>query len=183
MAPDNAELDYAAFYDEFLSQVYRFVRYRVADTPTAEDLTATIFERALRAWSRRRKPDSVAAWVFRISRNAVVSHYRREGRRLEVPLDKAEGEPSTDALPEDMVLHTERWALIRAGIRRLSRREQHIIALKFGSGLTNRAIAPIVGVSESNVAVILYRAVRKLRAYLEDDQVPGATSRRTNTYA
>lgn len=51
------ELDFAAFYDEFLPQVYRYVRYRVADTAMAEDLTATIFEKALRAWSKRRQPD------------------------------------------------------------------------------------------------------------------------------
>ena len=55
-------------------------------------------------------------------------------------------------------------------MRRLSRRERDIIALKFGSGLTNRAIGPIMGVSESNVAVIVYRSLRKLQAALEGEQ-------------
>ncbi len=179
--PDR-ELDFAAFYDEFLPQVYRYVRYRVADTATAEDLTATIFEKALRAWNGRRKPNSVAPWIFRIARNTVVSHYRWRGRRSEVPLDDAEGKPSTDATPEERVLYTERWARIQAGIQTLSHREQHIIALKFGSELTNRAIAPIVGVSEGNVAVILHRAMRKLYAHLESEQAPVATTKRRINY-
>lgn len=173
------ELDFAAFYNEFLPQVYRYVRYRVADTATAEDLTATIFEKALRGWGKRRNPDSVAAWIFRIARNAVTSHYRRRGRRLEVPLGCVEGKPSADSGPEEMVLHVERWERVCDGIRTLSPRDQDIIALKFGSGLTNRAIAPVVGASEGNVAVILHRAMRKLYAYLEGDHVAIATSARS----
>jgi RNA polymerase sigma factor (sigma-70 family) len=178
----DRELDFAAFYDEFLPQVYRYVRYRVADTAIAEDLTATIFEKALRAWNERRKPNSVAPWIFRIARNTVVSHYRWRSLRLQVPLDSAEGEPSVDATPEESVLHSERWTHIQDGIQTLSHREQHIIALKFGSELTNRAIAPIVGVSEGNVAVILHRAMRKLHVHLESEQAPVATPTRRISY-
>ena len=163
------KLDFAAFYDEFLPQVYRYVRYRVADTATAEDLTAIIFEKALRAWGKRRNPDSVAPWIFRIARNTVASHYRRRGQQLEVPLESTPNTPLTDDGPEEMALYAERWQRIRDGIRLLSTREQEIITLKFGSGLTNRAIAPIVGASEGNVAVILHRAMRKLHTHLEDD--------------
>jgi RNA polymerase sigma factor (sigma-70 family) len=181
--PDGAgETDFIPFYSEFLPQVYRYVRYRVADAATAEDLTALIFEKALRAWGKRRKPNSVTAWIFRIARNTVASHYRRRARRLEVPLDSVEGQTAADGGPEERVLRAERWERIRDGIRALSPRERDIIALKFGSELTNRAIAPIVGTSEGNVAVILHRAMRKLHAYLEAGQVPVATSARRNSY-
>ena len=172
MSDDTGGLDFAAFYNEFLPQVYRYVRYRVADTATAEDLAATTFEKALNAWGKRRKPDSVAPWIFRIARNAVASHYRQRGLWLEVSLDCVEGRLSLDSEPEERVLYIERWERICDGIRALSPRDQDIIALKFGSGLTNRAIAPVVGTSESNVAVILHRAMRKLYTWVEDDQVP-----------
>jgi RNA polymerase sigma-70 factor (ECF subfamily) len=189
--PDGAGApDFAAFYDEFLPQVYRYVRYRVADIVTAEDLTATIFERALRAWDGRRRRDSDAAWIFRIARNTVTSHYRRKSRRAEVPLDdvEIEGKAPAEGEPEERVLHVEQWERIRDGVRTLSTREQEIIALKFGSGMTNRAIAPIVGISEGNVAVILHRAMRKLHAYLESEQgaavtpIPPAASARRVGY-
>ena len=178
MSNSVGKTDFVAFYSEFLPQVYRYVRYRVVDTATAEDLTATIFEKALRAWGKRRKPDAIAPWIFRIARNTVISHYRRRGRRLEVPLDCVEGKPSTESGPEERVLYAERWERIRDGIQALSPREQDIIALKFGSGLSNRAIAPIVGTSKGNVAVILHRAMRKLYTHLEGDQVRVATFER-----
>lgn len=167
MPAGASELDFAAFYDEFLPQVYRYVRYRVENATTAEDLTATIFEKALRGWGKRHNPNSVAPWIFRIARNTIASHYRRPRWRLEVPLDSLADETIADGGPAEQMLHTERWERIRNGLQALSSREQDIIALKFGSGMTNRAIAPVVGISEGNVAVILHRAMHKLRAYLE----------------
>lgn len=174
--------EFSVFYDEFLPQVYRYVRYRVSDTATAQDLTSAIFEQALRAWNKRRKPDALAPWIFRIARNAIASYYRQRGRRPQVPLEWAENTLSAPGGPEEKVLQSERWERIQRGLRALSEREQDIIALKFGNGLTNRAIAPIVGVSESNVAVILHRAMRKLYAGLKDDQLPLNTLERSISY-
>ena len=53
-----------------------------------------------------------------------------------------------------------RLALLLEG---LTDRDRELIALKYGAGLTNRAIAQTTGLSESNVGTILYRAVQTLR--------------------
>lgn len=45
----------------------------------------------------------------------------------------------------------------------LEERERELVALKYGAGLTNRDIARLTGLSESNVGVILHRTVRSLR--------------------
>lgn len=53
--------------------------------------------------------------------------------------------------------------MLRECISRLSPKEQEIISLKFGADMNNRQIAKTLGLSDSNVGIILYRAVRKLR--------------------
>jgi RNA polymerase sigma-70 factor (ECF subfamily) len=45
-------------------------------------------------------------------------------------------------------------------------REQDIIALKFDAELSNPQIAEIMGLSEPNVRVIIFRTLRKLRELL-----------------
>ena len=62
-------------------------------------------------------------------------------------------------------------AYVRSDFERLSRllaglpeRERELVALKYGSGMTNRAIAKATGLSESNVGTILHRTVGQLRA-------------------
>ncbi len=159
--------DFAEFYDTTLPQVYRYVAYRVADTVTAEDLTSAIFESALRAWKHRRKPEALMPWLFRIARNTVIAHYRRDRHREMAPLEAAATTPGSDANPEQQYLDAERRRQLQKALRALSEREQDLIALKFGSGLTNRAIAPILGLSESNVAVTLHRALRKVQSTMD----------------
>ena len=51
----------------------------------------------------------------------------------------------------------------------LDERERDLIALRFGSGLSNREIATMTGLSDSHVGVILHRALRKLRQTLQPD--------------
>ena len=64
-------------------------------------------------------------------------------------------------------MRREELARLRAALRALSEREQEIIRLKFGGGLGNKEIAEILRLRAGHVAVILYRALRKLRANLD----------------
>ena len=57
---------------------------------------------------------------------------------------------------------------LSALLARLAERERELVALKFGAGLTNRAIARISGLSESNVSTILHRLTRQLRTQMEN---------------
>ena len=158
---------FAAIYDHYFPRVYNYVRYRVGDAETADDLTAQVFERALaNIGSYRPKRAPFAAWLSAIARNTVSDHLRAQKRRrwlsLQVLRDRASAEPQ----PEEAVIHNETCAELLAAVARLSDRERDLIALKFAAGLTNRRIAELTGLSQSNVGVILYRAVRRLRVEL-----------------
>ncbi len=52
-------------------------------------------------------------------------------------------------------------------LQQLPQREQDVIALKYGADMTNRAIADLTGLSESNVGTILHRTVSKLQGLLK----------------
>jgi RNA polymerase sigma-70 factor (ECF subfamily) len=158
---------FAAIYDHYFSRVYNYVRYRVGDTEMTDDITAQVFERVLVNVGRycpERAP--FAAWLFAIARNAVNDHFRAQKRLRWLSLDALRDRASVEPRPEEVVIHAETRAELLAAVARLSDREQDLIALKFAAGLTNRRIAEMTGLSQSNVGVILYRAVRRLRAKL-----------------
>src|SRR5688572_10231685 len=54
----------ARLYRELFPAVFGFERFRVGDAHLAEDLTATVFERALAKLASVREPDRVRAWLF-----------------------------------------------------------------------------------------------------------------------
>ena len=76
---------------------------------------------------------------------------------------------AAEALPggEDPLVTVERreeFARLAALLERLGERERELVALKFGAGWTNRAIARALGLSETNVGTLLYRTIQALRA-------------------
>jgi RNA polymerase sigma-70 factor, ECF subfamily len=177
--PDEAQLvqqavdDPAAFaviYDHYFSSVYNYIRYRVEDAPTADDLTATVFEKVLHNLHRfRAEKAPFGAWLFSIARNTVTDHRRRYKQRKTVSIDRIRERVSDNLPPETFVIEKDRQQQLLDAVQQLPERERDIISLKFGAGLTNRHIADISNLSESNVGVIIYRAIRKLKTQLEAD--------------
>lgn len=157
--------DYAELYRQYLPRILNYVRLRVSDQDLAQDLTAAVFERAVAKQHTLRRPEAFGAWLFRIARNVVAGHYR--GRRSTVPLEQIDEQRASDASPPEVVMRREELAHLREVLATLSKREQEIIHLKFGGGLGNQEIAEVVRLSAGHVAVILFRALRKLRTQLE----------------
>ncbi len=168
---ERAQIEPQAFadlYDRYFPQIYNYVRYRVELITDAEDLTSSIFERVFtKLESYQIERDSFTSWLFTIAHNTVTDYYRNR-KQWQGLLNKVKDAPVVTGCrsPESVCISNEnRHELLRA-ISCLSVREQDLIALKFSTGLTNRSIAKITGLSESNVAVILYRAMLRLRSKL-----------------
>ena len=162
---------FAAIYDHYFPRVYTYVRYRVVDPTSADDITALIFERLLTHLGRYRPERApFAGWLFAIARNAVNDHLRAQRRRRWLSLEALRDRSSPQPPMEAAVIADETRAKLLAAVARLGSRERDLIALKFAAGLTNRRIAQLTGLSESNVGVILYRTVRRLRATLSAEE-------------
>jgi len=161
------EVDWEAVYREELPRIYNFFRYRLGDESVAEDLTATTFARAWQARQRyRRDLGSFSVWLFTIARRLAIDYLRthRQERSLEANPNLTDGHSA-----EEVAQRRQDLARLRALLERLPAREQELVALKYGGGLTNRVIARLTGLSESNVGTILYRVVQKLRAEWEEE--------------
>jgi RNA polymerase sigma-70 factor (ECF subfamily) len=157
-----AEPDWDAVYAEQLPRVYNFFRYRFGHSMDAEDLTARTFEKAWQARHRyRRDVAGFATWLLAIARNVAADHVR--ARRVSVPLEAAASVAAAIHTPEEAVLQASDAVHLAHLLAGLPERERELLALKYGAGMTNRAIACVTGLSESNVGTILHRAVETLR--------------------
>jgi RNA polymerase sigma-70 factor (ECF subfamily) len=153
-------VDWSAVYAEEMPRVFGYFRYRGFERATAEDLTSITFEKAWRARGRYRKDRAaVPTWLLAIARNVAIDHLRRS--RPVIPLEAAS--LRDDETPETAALREAQSRRLRALVGALPERERELLALKYGAGATNRAIATITGLSESNVGTILHRTVGALR--------------------
>ena len=155
------DADFESLYQEELPRIYNFFRFRVGDGPLAEDLTSETFEKAWRHRARYRHDlGAFSTWLFTIARRVAVDHYR--AKRVEASLDDLIHLAAESNTEEAAQRQTEFARLLQL-LHRLKDQEQELVALKYGAGLTNRAIAGLTGLSESNVGVILHRVVHSLR--------------------
>jgi len=164
----TSTVDFDELYHAELPRIYNFFRYRVGNNQLAEDLTSVTFEKAWRYRERyRRDIAAFSTWLFTIARRVAQDHYRKH-RHSEIPLDEISN-ISTSELTEDSIQQNADFARLSVLLARLGDRERELLALKYGAELTNRAIARLIGLSESNVGVILHRTVRTLRSEWEND--------------
>jgi len=156
------EADFERLYHAEQPRIYNFFRYRFGDGPIAEDLTSETFEKA---WKHRgkykRDLSAFSTWLFTIARRVSIDHLRKQ--HPEVSLDETR-EFLTDAVNmEDLAQRDADFQHLSHLLAHLADRERELVALKYGASLTNRTIAGLTGLSESNVAVILHRVLQSLK--------------------
>jgi RNA polymerase sigma factor (sigma-70 family) len=157
--------DFSAQYREFYPKVFAYIYGRVQDKEVALDIVSEVFERAFIKGSSLRSDDAFGAWLFTIARNAVASHWRREKPAAKALHSVAwEWELTQHHRdPEQTLLEREQMAILLYHVHQLSQREQEVLSLKFDAELSNRQIAQVMGTSEVNVRVTIYRVLKKLR--------------------
>ena len=155
------ETDWAAVYEELLPRVYHYFCLRVGDQLEAEDLAAATFERAWRNRERYQKDlGAFSNWLFGIARHVTITHFRRHKQEGTLPEQEAE---SVHRPTEETATRQEEFERLASLLTALPAREREIFSLKYGAQFTNRSIAKIVRLTESNVGTILHRIVSRLR--------------------
>jgi RNA polymerase sigma-70 factor (ECF subfamily) len=167
----SLESEWDARFTAALPRVYNFIRYRVGDGTLAEDLTSITFEKAWPARERyRRDQAAFGTWLLTVARNVAIDHFR--SAKPTVPLEEAEAVPGGPT-PEDLAVRRSDGEHLGRLLARRPEREREILALKYGAECTNREIARLTGLSESNVGTILHRAVTALRVDWDKERDDG----------
>ena len=167
---EAAKTDPHAFgelYDRYYDRVYRYVYHRLGNETDAEDVTGVVFMKALEGLSSYQSGRSgFAPWLFRISRNAVVDHYRR--RKTQYRLDEVEQEADgTD--PESSVLSSEQREELHSLIPCLSVEQREVVLMRFAADLSYAEIAATLQKNEVAVRMLLHRGLQKMKAALDNE--------------
>ena len=155
---------FVGLYDEFMPKVYRYIHYKINNQHLTEDLTSTVFEKALVNFDKYSSDKAAfSTWIFSIARNTLIDYYRTNKMKMQIPLDEAVEAPSREPSLQDEVEKKAEHDCLRGCMSRLPEDDQELIRVKFAGEFNNRQIARMLGLSESNVGVRLFRAVKKLR--------------------
>src|SRR4029453_8268168 len=78
---------------EFVTKLRAFMRARVPDDATADDLTQETLLKVYRSRASLREGDRLEAWLYRIARRTLIDYYRKRRSSEELPASlKSESE-------------------------------------------------------------------------------------------
>jgi len=157
--------DPLAHPERLTQSVYAYVAYRIGAGPDAEDVTSEAFARALRyRKSFDASKGTPAAWLTGIARRVIAERAAGQPQPVaEVPDTAAPG-----ALEDESVNRIT----MQTAVAVLGDRDRELIALRYGADLTAAQIGELLELSPNAVEVALHRALRRLRAELEDEPAP-----------
>jgi RNA polymerase sigma-70 factor (ECF subfamily) len=159
-------------YDTHHQALFRYVWSRVGERALAEDLTGEVFMRMLGALPRYRASAApFRAWLYQITRNLLVDHYRKTGNHLNIPLEQVEMVRSATLDLTTIVEQQLTLEGVQQALARLEATQREVVTLRFLSGLSLREVASVLGKSESAVKALQHRGLTGLRQALAPDQV------------
>jgi RNA polymerase sigma-70 factor (ECF subfamily) len=164
IATRGAACAFEAIYEEYLDRIYAYLRVRTASTDDARDLTQQVFLQALEGLPRfRGHADQIAAWLFRIARNAVSNHLRRRRPAVAWDLVPEALQPRDQQTVDARLVKDESLEQLRALLQSLAPDAQELLALRFVAQLTVAEIATLLGKSDAAVSKQLSRTIHHLQ--------------------
>ncbi|MEM6769075.1 MAG: sigma-70 family RNA polymerase sigma factor [Bacteroidota bacterium] len=132
------------------------------DRETAQDLLQNTFERVIKYRNSYKGP-SFRTWLFTIARNTLHDRQRAAGKLpVKNGVDLAQLKHLVPSYDTEME-RAETRAQSKAALASLPDAYREVIDLAWKRGLKYAEIAAVLGISEANVKVRVFRATKQLR--------------------
>jgi RNA polymerase sigma-70 factor, ECF subfamily len=151
-------------WHDFHTPLLRFIRTRVADESSAEDILQEVFLKIHRHIETLKDTKKLESWVYQVTRHAIIDYYRGK-EQPGTSLVTAEALGLTEDLPDDDVV-SELFPAVRTMVKSLPAHDRQALVLTEYQGLTQKEFAERLGLSFSGAKSRVQRAREKLKHML-----------------
>lgn len=155
-------------FQTYAPRVKSYMMRQGADANTAEELAQ---ETMLTVWRKASlysiDKGSATTWIYTIARNLRIDRLRREMTWVALP-DGHDQQPSTDALPDDVLSEEERRVRVQNALAGLPPDQLEVVSLSYIDGLSHSEIAERLGLPLGTVKSRMRLAYHKIRELVED---------------
>jgi RNA polymerase sigma-70 factor (ECF subfamily) len=150
-------------WKEYHNQLHSFIQSRVSDASIADDILQEVFTRVYSRIDTLRESSKLQGWIYQITRNGIIDHYRAHKTMEELPesLSTPEMDPSDKTRQE-----IEGWFLPM--IQGLPDHYRQTLMLSEIEGMTQKEIAERQGLSLSGAKARVRRGRAMLKKMLLD---------------
>ena len=154
--------EYQTFVEENLSLIYRYMYSKVRNREDAEDLTSQIFLKVVSKIDLSHSRQRVQQWLFLIARTTIADYWRDHYRHPSSSLDELL-ETGWEVTMREEPIATNSYAADRVQriLHALPQRYREVLHCRFLLNLSIKDTASRMGVTEANVKVLQFRALKR----------------------
>lgn len=183
---EGDETSFALLLEKHRKPVINFLYRMVQNQSVAEELAQDVFLRVYRSRESYEPTAKFTTWLFRITTHLALNHVRdRRKDKLHDSIDQKveEGTPpqlaDREANVEQQMLRQARLGEIKAAVEELPEKQRGAVLMHKYQEMDYSQIAAVLGISESAVKSLLFRAYESLRSRLKHFS-PGGTGQKVN---
>ena len=167
LAREGNEEAFSSLFQAHKAKVYALCLRMTGNVGEAEDLTQDAFFQVFRKIGNFRGESAFSTWLYRVTMNTVLMHFRKKGTRhvsLEEPVTRTPGAPKREFGVDDERLSgcVDRIVLARA-MKELPSGYRTVFLMHEVRGYDHREIAGLLRCSVGNSKSQLHRAKARMR--------------------
>lgn len=155
---------FAALYDRYFGDVFRFILRRAGDRDLTADLTQQAFLKAMLSLSRYESRGlPFRAWLYRIALNELRMHWRK---KKEVLIDLSFTQVKGLSEEFDLRLDEDDAQRLARALNQLDEARAQLIQLRYMDGLSFLEVGHVLGIGADAAKMRTHRTLAQLRSYL-----------------
>ena len=163
-------------YLQYRSPMFRVAMAILRDEGLAEDAVQQAFLKIFQNFENIQREDcnKIRSFIVILVRNTAIDLYRRRGRENVISFEDLERPlPAQAAQPEERAIAKLEGEKLAACLGKMEEKYANLLLLRYYHGYQNREIAQLLGMSQTQVALGIYRGKQKLRRRLEGGDAHG----------
>lgn len=157
------DIEFTTLWKEFSVPLKSFIKKRIPNEHDTEDILQEVFYKIHNNIGSLKNDNKIHAWVYRITRNAIVDYYRKKNN----PLELTElTEDLTKDPDDDVSTNEEIISCLNAMINHLPEKYKQAIILTEFQNLTQKDLSEKMGLSLSGAKSRVQRARAMLKETL-----------------
>lgn len=160
---------FRSVYEHVFPIIIRVVYRITGDADIAEEVCQEAFIKYYERMDTIPDRDQAKYWLIRVSKNLALNYEKRKGRERRA-YQRVLREPTRKMdSGESIVLKQEASDAVQRALEELPENLRAVLVLKEYADLNYREISSVLGISEGNVKVRVFRARERLLALLNEE--------------
>ncbi len=160
MQPPDRLAWLAEIYRAYAADLQRYIHSKVGEPFLAEDLTSTVFLKALRWLRNDQSHESVRGWLYATARTTIADYWQTQGQYELHSLTSLEDQPFPEQTRSEAAQQRAEIRVQRL-LDLLPARERAILKMRYLQSYSAAEIAQALGTSAGHIRVLQLRALKR----------------------